>query len=355
MKKIKVAVNGAGRIGRAFIKLAVQRKELEVVAVNDLGDAANIAYLIKHDSVYGEAPYEVSASEDKKTLIVDGKEVAILSEKEPKNLPWRDLDIDVVVESTGFFVTYEGAKAHLDAGAKKVVVTAPMKDPGSKAELTTGQAQIPEGDGVTVLMGVNEEKLATCKISSNASCTTNSASPLIAILDEALGIEKAVLNTVHGYTATQSLVDGPSKKGFREGRAAAHNIVPSSTGAAIAVTKAFTKLEGLFDGLSVRVPVIAGSIVDVTFISKRETSAEEVNSILKKAAADTRWEGIFTVTDEELVSSDILGSSYGSIADLSLTRVVGGNLIKVMAWYDNEMGYTHTLVDHVVKTGKSLK
>lgn len=351
MSKIRVAINGAGRIGRAFIKLAVKRPEIEVVAVNDLGDAENIAYLIKHDSVYGNTPYEVSASEDKKTLIVDGQKIAFVSEKEPANLPWKEMDVDVVVESTGFFNSYEGAKAHIDAGAKKVVVTAPMKDPSA----SSGQAiQIPEGDGVTVLMGVNEEKLATCQISSNASCTTNSASPLIAILDEALGIEKAVLNTVHGYTATQSLVDGPSRKGFREGRAAAQNIVPSSTGAAIAVTKAFIKLEGLFDGLSVRVPVIAGSIVDVTFISKKNTSADEVNNILKKAAGEKRWEGIFTVTEEELVSSDILGSSYGSIADLALTRVVGGNLVKVMAWYDNEMGYTHTLVEHVIKTGEGI-
>ena len=343
MKKIRVAVNGAGRIGRAFIKLAVKRPELEVVAVNDLGDAENIAYLIKHDSVYGNTPFEVSASADKKTLVVDGNKIAFVCQKEPANLPWKEMDIDVVVESTGLFVTYEGAKAHITAGAKKVVVTAPMKDSPTE--------EIP---GATVLMGVNEDKLSTCIISSNASCTTNSASPLIAILDEALGIEKAVLNTVHGYTATQSLVDGPSKKGFREGRAAAHNIVPSSTGAAIAVTKAFTKLEGLFDGLSVRVPVIAGSIVDVTFISRKNTSAEEVNAILKKASEEKRWEGIFAVTEEELVSSDILGSPFGSIADLSLTRVVGGNLIKVMAWYDNEMGYTHTLVEHVVKTAESL-
>jgi len=342
-KKIRVAVNGAGRIGRAFIKLAVKKSSIEIVAVNDLGDIDNISYLIKFDSVYGRAPFDVSVSSNKKEIIIDGNKVSFLSEKEPTKLPWKDLDIDVVVESTGFFTTYAGAKAHLDAGAKKVVVTAPMKDD-----------PIPGVEGATVLMGVNEEKLKTCVISSNASCTTNSASPLIAILDEALGIEKAVLNTVHGYTATQSLVDGPSRKGMREGRAAAHNIVPSSTGAAIAVTKAFTSLEGLFDGISTRVPVIAGSIVDVTFIAKKETSAEEVNQILKKAAADSRWEGIFTVTEEELVSSDILGSPYGSIADLSLTRVIGGNLVKVMAWYDNEMGYTHTLVDHVIKTGTGI-
>jgi glyceraldehyde 3-phosphate dehydrogenase len=208
--------------------------------------------------------------------------------------------------------------------------------------------------GETILLGVNEEKFGTCDITSNASCTTNAASPLIAILDEALGIEKAILNTVHGYTASQSIVDGPNKKDFREGRAAAQNIVPSSTGAAIAVTKAFTKLEGLFDGISMRVPVPAGSMVDVTFISKKETTKEEVNEILKKASADSRWQGIFSATEEELVSSDILGSPFASIADLKMTRVVGGNLIKVMGWYDNEMGYTHTLVEHVIKTGNTI-
>jgi len=206
-----------------------------------------------------------------------------------------------------------------------------------------------------VLMGVNEEKLSTCLITSNASCTTNAGSPLIAILDETIGIEKAVLNTVHGYTASQSLVDGPSKRGFREGRAAAQNIVPSSTGAAIAVTEAFTKLHGLFDGISMRVPVVAGSIVDVTFVAKRETTVDEVNNILKKASLEERWKGIFTVTEEELVSSDILGSPYGSIADLNFTRVVGGNLVKVLAWYDNEVGYCYTLLDHVIKFGSHIK
>lgn len=327
---IRVAINGAGRIGRAFYKLAVERPEIEVVAVNDLGDRENIEYLLRHDTVYGNW---------------NGKfDVKFLQEKDPTKLPWKELDIDVVIESTGFFASYAGSKAHLDAGAKRVVVTAPMKD-----EPVSGI------EGGTVLMGVNEEKLATCLITSNASCTTNAGSPLIAILDEAIGIEKAVLNTTHGYTASQSLVDGPSKRGFREGRAAAQNIVPSSTGAAVAVTKAFTKLAGLFDGIAVRVPVVAGSLVDITLISKRETTAEEVNSILKKAALEERWKGIFTVTEDELVSSDILGSPYGSIADLGFTRVVGGNLVKVLAWYDNEMGYCYTLVEHVIKFGSHLK
>jgi glyceraldehyde 3-phosphate dehydrogenase len=200
---------------------------------------------------------------------------------------------------------------------------------------------------------VNEEKLKTCAISSNASCTTNAGSPLLAILDEAIGVEKAVLNTVHGYTASQSIVDGPNKKDWREGRAAAMNIVPSSTGAAIATTKALTQLSGKFDGISIRVPVVAGSIVDITFISKRPTTAEEVNVILKKAARTPRWDKTFAVTEEELVSSDILGNPHASIADLKFTRVIGGNLVKVLGWYDNEMGYTHTLVEHVVKAAQA--
>ena len=348
MKTIRVGINGLGRIGRAFLKLAWERPEIEIVAVNDLGDVANMAYLLKYDTVYREWKHDIKVEGD--SLIIDGKKVKVLAEKEPSKLPWKDLDVDVVVESTGLFTTYEKSKAHLDAGAKKVVISAP-----ASAKATAGKPASEEVHGETILLGVNEEKFGTCDITSNASCTTNAASPLIAILDEALGIEKAILNTVHGYTASQALVDGPSKKDLREGRAAAQNIVPSSTGAAIAVTKAFTKLEGLFDGISMRVPVPAGSMVDVTFISKKNATAEEVNEILKKASQEKRWENIFSVTEEELVSSDILGSKYGSIADLKMTRVVGGNLIKVMGWYDNEMGYTYTLVEHVIKTGKTIK
>ena len=343
MKKIRVAINGFGRIGRAFAKLAKDRSELEVVAINDLGDIKNFAYLLKYDTAYGVSSFEVSANVEKKVLNIDGREVQFVSEKDPTKLPWKQLDIDVVVESTGLFTSSEKAQAHIDAGAKRVVVTAPIKDaPDSKIK------------GETVLMAMNENKLENCVISSNASCTTNAGSPLIAILDETLGIEKALLNTVHAYTASQSLVDGPAKKDLREGRAAAQNIVPSSTGAAIAVTQVATQLKGLFDGISIRVPVVVGSIVDVTFISKRNTSAEEVNSLLKKAAAEPRWNGIFTVTEEPLVSRDIVGNMHASIADLAFTRVVGGNLVKVLAWYDNEMGYTYTLVEHVIKAGRLI-
>ncbi len=322
MKKIRVAINGFGRIGRAFFKLARENKEIEIVAINDLGSIESMEYLLKYDTVYGKSEHNLNG-------------VKYVSEKDPTKLPWKELEIDVIVESTGLFTSTEKAQAHIDAGAKRVVITAPIKDDGSP----------------TVLMCMNEEKLKECKISSNASCTTNAGSPLIAILDETIGIEKAVLNTVHAYTASQALVDGPSKKDLREGRAAAQNIVPSSTGAAIAVTKVATQLEGKFDGISIRVPVPAGSIVDITFISKKNTTAEEVNNILKKAAEEARWKGIFTVTEEELVSHDIIGNQHASIADLAFTRVVDGNLVKVLAWYDNEMGYTHTLVQHVIKAG----
>ena len=335
---IKVGINGFGRIGRAFLKIAWERPEIEIVAVNDLGDVANMAYLLKHDTVYRTWNHEVKA--EGQEIIIDGKRIKVLAEKDPSVLPWGAMNIDVVVESTGLFTTYDKANAHITAGAKKVVISAPAKEGDGSVQ------------GETILLGVNEDKFGTCAVTSNASCTTNAASPLIAILHEALGIEKAVLNTVHGYTASQSIVDGPNKKDFREGRAAAQNIVPSSTGAAIAVTKAFPELTGLFDGISMRVPVPAGSIVDITFISKKNTTAEEVNEILKKASMDSKWSKIFSVTEEELVSSDILGESHASIADLKMTRVVGGNLVKVMGWYDNEMGYTHTLVDHVIKTAQ---
>ncbi len=344
MSKIRVAINGAGRIGRAFYKLARENKKIEVVAMNDLGDVHNIAYLLKYDTVYGQSKFKIEVKPDNSALIIDGNEVRFLSIKEAHELPWRDLDIDVVVESTGLYTSYEKAKVHLEAGAKRVVVTAPMKDD-----------PVPGVEGATVLMGVNEDKLATCQISSNASCTTNAASPVIAILDEAIGIEKAVLNTVHSYTASQNLVDGPNKRDWRDGRAAAQNMVPSSTGAAIAVAKALPQLENKFDGLSIRVPTVVGSIADITFISKRNTSVEEVNKILTEAAKTDRWKNIFEVTDEPIVSSDIRDSAHASIVDLPLTRVIDGNLVKVMAWYDNEMGYTHTLVDHVVKTGERIK
>ncbi len=340
MKKIRVGINGFGRIGRLFFRTAWDRPELEIVAVNDLGSIENLAYLLKYDTAYKQWKNEIKIEGSE--LVIDGKKVKVLTEKEPNKLPWGDLNVDVVVESTGFFNNYDKAKMHIDAGAKKVVISAPAK----------GEAA---ANGETILLGVNEEKFNTCDISSNASCTTNGASPLISILDESLGVEKALLNTVHALTNNQPTVDSINKHDMRMGRAGGHNIIPTSTGAAIAVTKAFPKLNGLFDGVSMRVPMISGSIADITFISKKDTTVEEVNNILKKAASEKRWEGIFAVTEEPLVSSDILGSRYGSIADLKMTRVVGGNLVKVLGWYDNEMGYTYTLVEHVIKAGNMIK
>lgn len=337
--KTRVAINGLGRIGRAFLKVAVERPELEIVAVNDLGDIHNLAYLLKYDTAYGVSKFAVEVIDGK--LVVNGKILSFFSETDPLKLPWGDLNIDVVVESTGVFTDYAKANLHRKAGAKKVVISAPAK--GTPEEGVTS---------ATVLMAINDDQLGTCDISSNGSCTTNAVSPLIAILDDAIGIEKAILNTVHAYTASQSIVDGPNKKDWREGRAAAQNMVPTSTGAAKAVTEVVTSLKGKFDGIAIRVPVIAGSLADVTFISKRNTTVEEVNKILKEAAMDSRWARVFSATEDQLVSSDILGSPHASIADLSMTRVVDGNLVKVLAWYDNEMGYTHTLVDHVIKTGK---
>lgn len=352
-KKLRVGINGFGRIGRAFFKVAALRDDMEVVAVNDLGDIHNLAYLLQYDTVYKVAAYDVVAEVhndvsgiSEQYIVTSGacdSRVRVFQEKDPSVIPWASLDVDVVVESTGLFTAYDKASAHLVGGAKAVVISAPAKK---------GEDQSVNGE--TILLGVNEEKFGTCQITSNASCTTNASSPVIAILDEAIGIEKAILNTVHSYTASQSIVDGPNKKDFREGRAAAQNIVPSSTGAAIAVTKAFTSLEGLFDGISIRVPTPAGSIADITFISKRPTTVDEVNEILKNAATTEKWSTIFQATEEELVSSDIIGLPYASIADLKMTRVVGGNLVKVLAWYDNEMGYTHTLVEHVAKAGKKL-
>ncbi|MEK7145078.1 MAG: glyceraldehyde 3-phosphate dehydrogenase NAD-binding domain-containing protein [Patescibacteria group bacterium] len=353
---IRVAINGFGRIGRAFVRRswgrlpampahAGQAGDIEIVAVNDLGSLENLAYLLKYDTVYGHAPFSVEAKDG--VLVVDGKEVKFFSEKDPAQLPWGELKIDVVVESTGLFTDYAKAQAHITAGARRVVITAPAKDSPS----TSLGTSVPLG--ATVLMGLNEEKLSTCQISSNASCTTNAASPVIAILDEAIGIEKAVLSTTHAYTASQSIVDGPSKKDMREGRAAAQNIVPTTTGAALAVTEAYPQLVGKFDGIAMRVPVMAGSIADITFIAKRPTSVEEVNNVLRGAAAAPRWEGIFKTTDEQLVSSDIIGEPYASIADLGMTRVVDGTLVKVLAWYDNEMGYTESLVRHVLAAAAS--
>ncbi len=335
----RVAINGFGRIGRAFARAAHGRPEIEIVAVNDLTSPENLAYLLKYDTVYGRAKFSVEAAD--KALVIDGKTVPVLAERDPAKLPWKGMQVDIVVESTGLFTDPEKAKVHITAGAKKVVITAPLKG---------GDA----AGAQTVLLGANEEKFGTCDITSNASCTTNAASPLIGILDEAVGIERALLNTTHAYTATQAIVDAPAPDDFRRGRAGAANLAPSSTGAAKATALAYPQLKGKFDGIAVRVPVACGSLVDITFVSKRPTTAEEVNNALRAAAASDRWKRVFAVSDEPLVSSDIIGQPYGAIADLAMTRVVDGTLVKVLAWYDNEMGYCHTLVEHILEVAKKL-
>ena len=340
----KIAINGFGRIGRAVLKGSIDLSELEYVAINDLGDIENLAYLLKYDSVYGRYDKDVSVEEKdgNKYLKVNGKEILFLQEKDPSKLPWKDLEVDIVVEATGVFASYEKSQVHLDAGAKRVVLTAPSKDEDNEV-------------GKTVLLGVSEEKMNSCRISSNGSCTTNSASPVMQIMVEALGVKKAFLAATHGYTATQNLIDGPTKsKEYRRGRAAAWNIVPSSTGAAIAVTRGVEELKGKFDGIAIRVPVVDGSVSSMVCITEKPTTVEEVNEIFKKAAQDDRWKGILSITEDPLVSSDILGQKFGAIVDLGMTRVVDGDMVHILSWYDNEAGYTETLINHIVKAAATL-
>ena len=334
-----IAINGFGRVGRLFFRQAFGKEGINIVAVNDLGDVGNLAYLLQYDTVYGRYGKSVEARDG--ALFVEGKEVRFVQEKDPTHLPWKELGVDVVVEATGIFDTYEKSKVHLEAGAKRVVITAPAKDADG-------------ADGQTILMGVNEEKVGTCSITSNGSCTTNSASPVMQVLSENPGILKASLSTVHAYTSTQSLVDGPVRGGhdYRKGRAAAHNTVPETTGAAISVARAIPELKDRFDGLSFRVPNITGSISDITFLAKRKTSVEEINKILTSAADLPRWKGILRVTNDQLVSSDIVGEPYGAIVPLDLTKVIDGDLVKVLAWYDNEYGYVSTLIKHVQAAAK---
>lgn len=334
---IKVAINGFGRIGRIFFREAFGHSDLDIVAINDLGSPENLAYLLKYDSVYG--PYEKKVETHERNLVVDGKEIIILQEKDPASLPWGELGIDIVIESTGIFESHDKAAAHLTAGAKRVVITAPAKD-----EITP-----------TVTPNIGQDNLKLDKITSNASCTTNAVNPVVAIMMANPGIKKALLTTVHGYTATQGLVDGPDKKDdYRRARAAAQNIVPSTTGAAKATIKALPMLEGKFDGLAIRVPVISGSLIDFTFLASRPTTVEEVNNIFRQAASRPEWQGIMTVTEDPIVSTDILGNPHGSIVDLALTRVVDGDLIKVFSWYDNEWGYCAMLLKHVLTVAQIL-
>ena len=333
----RVAINGFGRIGRLFFRQAFGHEALEIVAVNDLGDLENLAYLLSYDTVYGRWPHAVSCDAARGVLTVDGQDVKVLQVKDAATLPWKDLRIDVVIESTGALESFEKAKVHLDAGAKRVVLTAPAKD----AEGTAG--------GKTILMGVNDEHFSACTVTSNGSCTTNASAPVIQVLSENPGVHKAVLSTVHAYTATQSIVDGPVKGGkdFRRGRAAAQNFSPSTTGAAIAVSRVVPELSGKFDGFAIRVPVPTVSLADITFLAKRRVTVDEINGILEEASKLPRWEGILKVTRDQVVSSDIVAEPYGAIVDLNFTKVIDGDLVKVLAWYDNEWGYVATLLRHV--------
>ena len=334
--KTRVAINGFGRIGRNAFKVAFERSDIDIVAINDLTDTKTLAHLLKYDSNYGTYQHDVTF--DDTSVIVDKKAVKVLAEKDPALLPWKDLKIDVVIESTGFFVDPAKARAHIDAGAHKVVISGPAK-----------------GDGATtIVLGVNEDKLSTAEdIISNASCTTNCITPVAAIIESHFGIDKAMMTTVHSYTASQKLQDAPAKD-LREARNAAENIVPTTTGASKAAALALPALAGIFGGLSVRVPTPVVSLSDFVIITKKKVTVEAVNEVFKKAAKEPFYQGILSVSEDELVSRDFIGNSHSAIVDLNLTAVVGDNMLKVVAWYDNEWGYSNRLVEVVADTGKLL-
>lgn len=336
MGKVRIGINGFGRIGRNAFKIAFDRSDIEIVAINDLMDTKTLAYLLKHDSNYGTYGHDVSR--DDENIIVDGQSVKILAEKDPVNLPWEDLGVDLVIESTGFFTDKEGASKHIQAGAKRVVISGPTKSEGVD----------------TIVLGANDDAIeGSSDVVSNASCTTNSLGVVMAILDAEFGVEKSLLTTVHSYTASQKLQDAPSKD-LREGRNAAENIVPTSTGAAVAVTQALPGLAGKFDGISMRVPTPVVSISDITALLGKDVSVAELNGVFEKAAKDPFYQGILGVSDEPLVSRDYIGNSHSGVVDLALTRVVAGNLVKVCVWYDNEWGYSNRLVELVADVGKDL-
>lgn len=331
---IKVAINGLGRIGRNALKILLERRDVQVVAVNDITSAETLAHLIKHDSTYGAYDKKVGAKGN--LLVINTRIIPVFAEKEPEKLPWKKLGVDVVIESTGLFTKPEMAQAHIKAGAKRVVISAPAKGPGAK----------------TIVIGVNDEIVeADDKILSNASCTTNCIAPIMKILEDTFGIEKAMMTTVHSYTASQRILDAPAKD-LREARSAAENIVPTSTGASKAAALTVPSLKDRFNGLSVRVPTPVVSLSDITALLKRDTTKEELIRVFKRAASEPFYQGIVGVTEEELVSSDFIGDPHSCIVDLPLIDVVGGNMVKVVAWYDNEWGYSNRLVELAVDFGK---
>lgn len=331
---VRLAINGFGRIGRCAFKIAFERRDAEIIAINSLGDTRTFAHLLKYDSAYGVYDHDISY--DDKHLIIDNRKILFLSEPDPLKLPWDKLKIDTVMECTGVFCNPADARAHIKAGARKVVISAPAKGPGAK----------------TVVLGVNEEVVtADDEILSCASCTTNCIAPVMKILEDNFGIDKAMMTTVHSYTASQKLVDDVAKD-IREARAAATNIIPTTTGASKATAITIPSLENRFNGLSVRVPNLVVSLADITAVLKRDTTIEEINTVFERAAKEPYYEGIFDVTNEELVSSDFKGDAHSAIVDLPLTDVVGGNMIKVVVWYDNEWGYSNRLVELAVDFGR---
>jgi len=326
---MKIAINGMGRIGRAALKVILEHDELELVAVNDIIDIENVAYLLNYDTVYGKYEHKVTHSDS--TLTVNGKDIPFYSVRNPEELPWKEHNVDLVIESTGVFTGYEDAEKHVKAGAKTVIISAPTKSV----------------DTPTVVHGVNTDAGHT-SVFSCASCTTNNISPIVEILGRRLGVKNAIMTTVHAYTASQTAVDGPNKKNFRMGRAGAANIIPTTTGAAIATTKALPEYEGKFDGVAIRVPIPVGSLSDMTFVMEKNVTVEEVNSILEEEAKTDRYKDVIDTTYDPIVSSDIVKSPYASTADLSMTRVVDGDLLKVMTWYDNEWGFTNQMIRQIL-------
>lgn len=331
---VKIAINGFGRIGRNAFKIAFERRDIEIVAINDLADNQTLAHLLKYDSSYGTYDRQVRA--DDEYLMVDRKKIKVFSEKDPAKLPWQELGIDVVIESTGVFNDPAKARAHLKAGARRVVLSAPAKGPGAK----------------TVVLGVNEEAITDeDQIISNASCTTNCIAPVMKILEDYFGVEKAMMTTVHSYTPSQRLLDAPAKD-LREARSAAESIIPTTTGASKAAALTIPTLKDKFNGLSIRVPTPVVSLADITALVKRPVTVEEINKAFKAAAKEPYYEGILDVSNQPLVSSDFRGNSHSCVVDLPLTDVVDGNLIKVVAWYDNEWGYSNRLVELTADFGK---
>ena len=340
-KKIKVGINGFGRIGRQAFKLALEKPELEVVAINDLTSPEVLAHLLKYDSNYGHYPSKIGF--DEKNVIVDGKKYQVIAEKDPAALPWGKLGVDVVIESTGRFTDSEKAGAHLKAGAKRVIISAPAKD---------------EGITPTIVLGVNDKDYKKQPIISNASCTTNCITPVMSVLESKFGIVKAFMTTIHSYTAEQNLVDGPPPGGksndLRRARSAAENIIPTTTGAAISATQALPQLRGKFDGIAFRVPTPVGSLSDFTLLLKKKVTRDDINRAFTEASKSAMYKGILEVTNEQIVSSDIVGNPASCIIDLSLTQVMDGDFVKIIAWYDNEFGYSNRLVEEVILVGKSI-